>query len=157
MKNTILLFFLLSGMLVSCNNDNTKLLPDETQPVELPINGRYIWEFHIPEVNADQISIHDFSNEVIKYEMAGSAYTNSYEMKPVYYSETEGRLVAVGKGGSGGYSKDGVYFVLFIKDITEESIVLYKKECSSREEAYSFAKPADGDLTNHGWNVYAKE
>jgi len=143
----------------SCSSDDNITIVEETKEptkVTLPLSGKYQWGFEIPGMG-EQVSIHDFKDGKIEYIMSGSAYSNSYDMIPESYNATEKRIVAVGKGGEGTYNKDGVYFVMFFKDLTDNTVSLYKKECTSKEEAYSFAVPADNNTENHGWNIYKKE
>jgi len=158
-KSTTLLTIsvIISFLSSSCkSDDNSKTEEINKNEVKLPIFGKYKWSFNItPEIS--QISTHEFHNEKIVYTMVGGAYNNAYDMIPENYDLSEGRLVAVGKGGSQGYDKEGVYFVMFLKDITENSVLIYKKECTSKEQAYSFPLPNISDTNNHGWNTYKKE
>lgn len=78
-------------------------------------------------------------------------YSTHYTMLPQSYkdSEAEKRWIGIGKGGS--ISKDGVYFVVFFKEITDSSVVIYKHECANgKEEAEAFAYPAHDATADHG-------
>jgi len=139
-----------------CKSDDGNNPDPNPNQVDLPISGKYKWSFNItPQIS--QTSTHVFSNEKINYTMEGPAYNNAYDMIPESYNSEEGRLVAVGTGGTDDYVKEGVYFVIFLKDISEKSVLLYKKECTSKEQAYDFPVPASTDQDNHGWNTYEKE
>jgi len=140
-----------------CKSDDNNQ-PEEPQKneIKLPVSGKYKWSFTIT-TEISQISTHEFSNEKIRYTMVGGAYNNAYDMILESYDQNESRIISVGQGGSEGYNKDGVYFVMFLKDITENSVSIYKKECISKEHAYSFPLPIDSDPNDHGWNKYEKE
>lgn len=156
MKTIFKLFvFSLFVVFSACSSDDNSGSSSQL-PIDLPISGTYKWDFVIPDV-AEQVSIHKFSNDKIEYIMEGSAYSNSYNMIPESYNATEKRIVAVGQGGETPFNKDEVYFVMFLKDITETTVTIYKKECTSKQEAYSFSLPNNDDIANHGWNVYEKQ
>lgn len=155
MKNikTLALLLLCSMAILSCTKKETKTEPPAKR---LPISGHYVWEFEIPGV-AVQESHLVFYPDSIGYVMSGAAYNTNYVMEQVSYKETdsEKRWIGVGKGGS--ISKDGVYFVLFLKDITDSTVTIYKHECSDgKAEAESFAYPDAAATADHGWNVYNK-
>jgi len=157
-KTTFLVSILVVTSFVSfCkSDDNNKTEETKKNEVLLPISGKYKWSFNItPEIS--QTSMHEFGNEKIRYTMEGGAYNNAYDMIPENYDQSDGRLVAVGQGGSEGYNKEGIYFVMFLKDITENSVLIYKKECTSKQQAYDFPLPDISDPNDHGWNIYKKE
>jgi len=163
MKNTfrratalVTILVIISFLSFCKSDDNNKPEVPQKNEVTLPILGKYKWSFNItPEIS--QVSTHDFSNEKIRYTMEGGAYNNAYDMIPESYDQSEGRLVTIGQGGSEGYNKNGIYFVMFFKDITENSVLIYKKECTDKQQAYNFPLPDILDPNDHGWNTYEKE
>ncbi len=154
---------IMSGMLfISCKKDD--LQPEDTknetpQPAKakVPVSGHYLWEFEIPGIG-NQESHLTFYTDSVQYIMTGPAYNTNYMMIQESYSEAndQKRWIGIGKGGS--ISKDGVYFVMFFKDITDNSVTIYKHECDGgREEAESFPYPDPDATADHGWNVYYKK
>lgn len=147
--------FVIAFLSMACKSDDDATVVEE-EGIELPVSGTYSWSFEIPNMGT-QVSTHIFTNESITYKMEGSAYSNEYRMIPEFYDATEKRLIAVGEGGTAPQIKDGVYFVVFFKEITDTTVKIYKRECENKEEAYSFAYPSDDTTEDHGWNVYTKE
>ncbi len=119
------------------------------------LEGRYLWKFTIPNLG-DQLSAQEYYTERIEYSMTGGVYTNAYTMHLESYDAEEGRWIGVGSGGSN-IVKDGVYYVLFFRENREDSVLVYKHECDSREEAYTFAYPAENATSDYGWNWYVRD
>lgn len=135
---------LLTGTLTACNEPE-----NDSAGTKIPFTGVYSWSFEIPGMG-EQVSVFTFYADSIRYEMTGTAYTNTYVQELVSYDAGEQRCVTVAKGGG----KDGIYFVMFFKDITGSTITIYKKQCRTKEEALTMAKPEAGTKADHGWNVY---
>lgn len=145
----------------SCKKDEAASPSGGGTPVaapKIPYAGSYSWAFTIPGMG-DQLSSHVFYADSVEYRMTGAAYTTDYAQLLTEYKPAEDRLITVGKGGS--IPKDGVYFVMFFKDVTDSTLTIYKRECgegaAGLEEARTFAFPAPGATTDHGWNVYLKD
>ena len=155
MKNllkTAFLIFTVFLFLTSCRSENEN--PTTQNPtISLPISGSYAWKFSIPAMG-EQTSMHNFSNEVIGYTMSGSAYTVNYDMLVKSYETDKKKIITKGKEGS---PKAGKYFVIFLKDITTNSVTIYKAEVADEDAAKNYVVPADTDTQNHGWNVYNKK
>lgn len=148
---------LISGLgVASCDKKEKAAQEQEAVKAKVPVNGKFSWHFNIPRMG-DQVSAMTFTEDSVLYDMQGPAYTTNYVMIKESYTEQDGvqRWIGVGKGGS--INKDGVYFVLFFKDITPASVTIYKRECTGKTEAATFPYPAADAITDHGWNVYNKE
>ncbi len=149
---------LVSSATSSCKKDDPQ--PDNNPPaggVKIPLSGHYVWKFEIPNVGAQESHL-VFYTDSVQYVMTGPAYSTNYIMYTESYMENgdEKRWIGTGKGGS--ISKDGVYFIMFFKDITDSTVTIYKHECKDgKAEAESFAYPADDATEDHGWNVYDKK
>lgn len=138
---------------VSCHRNAEPTQNEQPQEVVLPVSGSYQWKFTIPTMG-EQISTHIFGNKEILYKMTGSAYTVEYGMTVESYENTVQKIIAKGKEGS---PKSGKFFVIFLKDISSSQVTIYKAEVSDLLAAKNFAKPADNETSNHGWNVYVKQ
>lgn len=143
----LLISSLLTGSLIACNEPE-----NDSARTKIPFKGVYTWSFEIPGMG-EQLSVFRFYTDSIRYEMTGTAYTNSYVQELVSYDAGEQRCVTTGKGGG----KDGIYFVMFFKDITGGAMSIYKKQCRTKEEALTMAKPEAGTKADHGWNVYRQQ
>jgi hypothetical protein len=138
---------MVTASLTACNKTGKG-----SSDAKIPFTGVYGWKFEIPTMGK-QLSVHRFYADSIRYEMTGTAYNNSYKQELVWYNTEEQRCVTVGRGGG----KDGVYFVMFFKDITANTLAIYKKQCTTKEEAMTISIPAAGTEADHGWNVYHKQ
>lgn len=139
----------------SRNDDNVSVSPESQD--KIPFIGAYSWSFEIPNMGT-QKSTHIFDKDKIHYKMTGDVYNIQYVQLFQHYNPNEKRLITIGEGNA----KDGVYFVMFFKDITENSMKIYKHECKKkgeegRKEAENFPYPADDATADHGWNIYVKE
>lgn len=153
---TALFFSMCLGACEKENNNTEKNDDNRVEDTKVPLSGHYVWKFEIPGIG-EQESHLTFYTDSVQYIMIGPAYTTNYMMIQESYSENtnEKRWIGVGKGGS--IPKNGVYFVMFFKDITENSVKIYKRECiGGKEEAESFAYPEADVSTDHGWNEYRK-
>lgn len=151
MKNIIFILSLMAISLgfISCTESDDPVTP---QGVEIPLSGKYAWSFEIPQ-HGNQRSEHDFNNDFIVYTMTGDVYNVQYNMEVLSYDANKKRIVAVGAEAS---PKAGVYFVIFLKDTTPQSVNMYKAEKPTKEEAESMEVPAADNTEFHGWNVYQK-
>ncbi|WP_018675663.1 hypothetical protein [Riemerella columbina] len=151
--STVLVFmslFMVCNIAMSCNRDGSETKPEVKLP-EAPIKGTYVWKFTIPSMG-EQTSIHTFEGNIIKYKMEGKVYTVLYDMKIESYDDKSKKIIAKGISGT----KEGRYFVMFLKDITLNTVYLYKAEVESLEKAKTFPLPNADDEHNHGWNLYKK-
>lgn len=135
------------GSLAACSKSD-----NDSSQTKIPFSGVFTWEFEIPTMGK-QLSVHKFYADSIRFEMTGGAYTNSYLQKLVWYNADEQRCVSVGEGGG----KDGIYFVMFFKNVTPNAMTIYKKQCTSKEEAMTIAEPDAATEADHGWNVYYRQ
>lgn len=129
-----------------------------TAAAKIPFSGTYTWAFSIPGMG-DQVSTHSFWADSIHYSMVGSAYTTDYAQLHVEYHAADQRSITVGRGGS--IPKDGVYFVMFFKNVTDSTLTIYKRECgegtAALHEARTMAVPSASTTADHGWNVYRRQ
>lgn len=139
------------------NPKNNQTEENNKSNIELPISGTYVWNFIIPQLDSvKQKSTMIFETGLIKYDMKGDAYTNSYDMIVESYNKKENKIIAIGKGGKS-ISKEGVYFDIFLKNIEKDKVTIFKKEFKTKKEAEQFQYPADDTEDSHGWNVYTKK
>lgn len=157
-QKAVIMAMAISIVFASCSKDDSApKQQQETPAAQFPLSGHYIWTFEIPSMGT-QNSHFVFYKDSIGYTMDGPVFSTDYIMVQKSYTEKndEKRWIGVGKGGS--IPKDNVYFVLFIKDITDSTATIYKHECTKgKEEAENFAYPRPDETADHGWNVYYKK
>lgn len=161
MKKIVIAAALLSvAGIHSCTKKEVAPAPTPAPAVQatpLPLSGHYTWKFQIPGVGEQESQL-VFYPDSVQYLMKGPAYTTDYMMTKDSYTErnNEKRWIGIGKGGS--IAKDGVWFVMFFKDITDSSVTIYKRECGKgKEEAENLAYPEANTTADRGWNVYYKK
>ncbi|MFT3884052.1 MAG: hypothetical protein QM724_01090 [Flavobacteriales bacterium] len=157
--NLLLSIGLVALTITACKKENeAPATTPAAGAAKIPFSGTYTWAFTIPGMG-DQLSTHTFWPDSIHYSMAGSAYTTDYAQLHVSYDAAEQRSITVGRGGS--IPKDGVYFVMFFKDITDSTLMIYKHECgegaSGLTEARTFGVPPANTSADHGWNLYRRD
>ncbi len=157
-KNLWLIAFVL--LLQSCKDNNAiqenkpkteKIEENEPSPDGFNlIRGKFEWNFKI--VLSKQKSIHTFYKDKIEYEMKGLIHSTKYTMTKISYDKNEKRWI--------GKDKNNTIYVLFFKDIKNNSVVIYKtkfKGENALEKAKEFEYPAPDDTRNHGWNMYSRD
>lgn len=149
---------LLLLILCSCKKEEKEQLQPivKTPEATVPLSGHYVWKFTIPDVG-DQESHLVFYMDSVGYVMTGPAYSTIYTMIQESYTEenNEKRWIGIGRGGS--IPKDDKYFVMFFKEITDSTVLIYKHECNEgKTEAETFPYPSDDATADHGWNLYRK-
>lgn len=118
--------------------------PQQLKQDELPLFGTYRWQFFLGPVK--QVSTHNFLSSAIDYQMTGKVYSTDYRMHQLSYDATQKKWIG---------TADGVVYVLFFKDISDNTLTLYKRKCKNGlAEAVAFSRPADDATTDHGWNIY---
>lgn len=112
------------------------------------LTGDFHWNFSL--MGTDQHSIHTFYADSITYKMSGSVYATDYTMKKLSFEKDKNKWI--------GQDENGIVYVLFFKDISPQSISLYKHKCKNNglEEALAFAVPSADTTKDHGWNIYTK-
>lgn len=88
------------------------------------------------------------TEESIHYALSGSVGTAEYEISRDEYIPDEMRFV--------GHTDKGDFYVIFVKDVRDHELTLYKKEVESVQEGLDTEYPALDDTRNHGWNVYTR-
>ncbi|PIE50287.1 MAG: hypothetical protein CSA38_03555 [Flavobacteriales bacterium] len=87
----------------------------------------------------------------IKYNLFGAVIDLNYVIEKDTFLMEKKQFV--------GHSYDGTkYFSLFFKNITDDSLTIYKKiDFQNLEEAMEMEIPAPDDTENHGWNTFYKQ
>ncbi len=119
-----------------------------TKKDEFTLTGAYHWTFYLGFIK--QKSTHIFAKDYIDYQMRGIAHSTDYRIEKISYDDSNKKWI--------GKSEDGTVYVLFFKDISDKAITIYKHKCTGGlTEAIDFARPADDETKDHGWNVYVYE
>lgn len=128
----------------------TPLVIEKTASItssELPFLGTWSRAFSMGEGVEQKVS-YIIDNESIKYVMTG-AMPMSYEIVMDTFVSSDNRWIG---------HKGETPYVIFVKDIEEGSINLFKKKVASIEEGLSTGFPSDTTRSKFtSWNVYQKQ
>lgn len=146
----ITLLTLVTLLLFSCGYKNTtkdtEKFASKLKKDAFELKGTYYWNFKL--MGALQESINKFYADSIVYEMKGKIYSTKYTMQKLSYDRAEKRWI--------GQDSDKTVYVLFFKEVTDSTMVIYKHKCNNKgiEEALKFPYPKPDATEDHGWNVY---
>lgn len=138
-------------LLTSCAHKNSK---EETRKYSnqfkkdaFEYKGSYTWAFDL--MGSEQTSIHTLYPDSIAYTMTGKVYATNYTMKKLSYEKEKEKWI--------GEDENGIVYVLFFKEKTDNTLTIYKHKCKTNglEEALNFDIPAPDATDDHGWNIYA--
>ncbi|MEC3906168.1 HmuY family protein [Tamlana sp. 2201CG12-4] len=128
---------------MSCDNDDSPIPGNDT----ILFEGSFSRDFEVQSMT--QRATYTISQSKINYDLAGGVAQTNYDTAKEYFSTDDMRWV--------GYRESKTtYYVIFFKNITENTISLYKKEVKSLEAGKSEPVPDANNTENHGWNTYIK-
>lgn len=139
----------------SCNESHntslTEAIQTEKKVEKIPLSGIYSWTFDAPKLGVHK-STNVFFADSIQYSLVGPINVKNTQTLEHYDSKEKRCITKRNRAG-----KD-VYTVMFFKDITDSTVIIYKHECKEgKEEAISFPYPAADASADYGWNTYKKE
>ncbi|MDE0628368.1 MAG: hypothetical protein OXH99_18385 [Bryobacterales bacterium] len=143
---------LLSAILATCGPPSETLV-DSVEPIEdddedpISFLGTWTREFDVGPGNT-HIATYVVASDRIHYTLTGDVGNADYIMIRHAFSGTDNRFV--------GHSKDGEYYVLFARDISDRNVTIYKQKVDGLTAALELAMPPNDTTENHGWNSYEK-
>lgn len=146
----IALIAIVTLSLLSCGYKNsqkeTKKFADKLKNDSFNLKGTHYWDFKL--MGALQESINTFYADSIMYEMKGKIYATKYTIQKLSYDAVEKKWI--------GQDANKNVYVLFFKEITDSTMVIYKHKCKNKglQEAIEFPYPKPDATKDHGWNVY---
>ncbi|MEM6843356.1 MAG: hypothetical protein AAF632_14100 [Bacteroidota bacterium] len=151
MKRIIMVLF--GGLaLASCayrnTTEETRKFAEQLVSDPFDLTGDFHWKFQL--MGGTQHSVHTFYPDSITYSMDGRVYSTDYTMQKLSYDQSINKWI--------GEDEDSIVYVLFFRDLTDTTLTLYKRKCSSEglAEAIEFELPPPDATEDHGWNVYAR-
>jgi len=141
-------FFLITLIIIniiSCKKEVIELTnPDKDIP-EFVGNWSRVYDI----LGSDFTATYEIDTNLIHYTNKGNGPGNAdYVIYFDSYDEVDKRWI--------GHTDKNKYYLLFFKNITAESISIYKQKVNNPNDAQSIAIPADDDDKNYGWNTYSK-
>jgi len=143
MKNILLIFIISIFGFIACENSKkteTKLKKDNT----ISFTGNWGRSFELG-VDSTQLVFYRIWEDSIQYEMKGPLNLN-YTMQKDTFIVKENRWIG---------NLNGNPYVVFVKNVTSDSIAIFKKEIKNKEEGLTMPFPSDTAMSRFSpWNVY---
>lgn len=140
----------IAGMLLlsclSCKKE--EIITVEPEPMvkaEIPFTGKWTRTFDVGPDNLHTAQYFIYQDS-IRYTLVGSVGNADYLMERDTFILEEQRFI--------GHTNSNQYYVLFAKDLSADSIMIYKVFVSNFSAAMSFAVPSDTSTQNYGWNTF---
>lgn len=132
---------------VSCNNDDDTPTEQNSRD-EITFTGTWERQFE-PVPGSTHTADYFIYQDSIRYTLTGNLGNADYVMKRDTFLMENNRFV--------GHTDENQYYLIFVKNLTDDSLTLYKQEVENIEEGLSIGVPADDTTENHGWNSYQKQ
>lgn len=138
-------------MLSSCVKKD-KITSISTEPInsnsiDIPFSGDWEREFETGPGIKHKANYHVYKDS-IRYKLAGIFVNRDYVMLRDTFLNKENKFI--------GHTSDNQYYVLFAKDVSENTVTIYKQEIKNVEEGLKITQPADNTTESHGWNTFQK-
>lgn len=139
-----LVFILISILGVTACNNSKKAEPIFKTNNTIPFIGNWGRSFELG-VDSTQLVFYRVWEDSIQYEMKGPLNLN-YTLKKDTFIANDNRWLG---------NLHGNPYVIFVKNVTSDSIAIFKKEVKNKEEALTMLFPSDTAMSRFSpWNVY---
>lgn len=146
MKNIFVLT--LSGLLflAACKKEDP--MPSPTPKATIPFTG--IWErsFQAGPGNMQTVTYSVYQDS-IRYVLDGPIGQANYVLHRDTFLLEDNRFI--------GHTNANLYYLIFVKSITADSIHLYKELVTSVNNGMTVDIPSDTTTQNHGWGTYSRK
>lgn len=143
---------LLLILLGSCKKDETKTtetIPTTNPPSDsISFKGKWGRRFYAGPANPHDVTYQIYEDS-IRYTLTGNIGQANYKMVRDTFITTNNRWI--------GHTNAGTYYLIFVKNITPDSITIFKRESPNIQEALNAAVPPPTTTMNHGWNIFKKK
>lgn len=147
MKNIFLLTLVVLLFLCGCKKEKTTE-PDPTPKTSIPFQGKWERSFQAGPGNK-QTATYSIYEDSIRYVLTGPIGQANYLLSRDTFLLDDNRFI--------GHTKNNLYYLIFVKTITSDSIHLYKELVTSVSDGMSTPVPSDTTTQNHGWGAYSKK
>jgi len=146
MKNIAVIISLL--LLVSCSNKEDVMPQVIDNTTAIPFTGNWGRQFEAGPGNLHNVNYVIYQDS-IRYTLSGSVGNANYLMIRDYFSLEDNRYI--------GHTTSNTYYVIFVKNISDNALTIYKQPVTDVAEGLSVEVPMDNNTDNHGWNTYEKQ
>lgn len=141
---SLLGFIILTG----CKKDDIiEPIPQPTIKTTIPFTGTWERQFEAGPGNLHTANYFIYQDS-IRYTLAGSIGNADYLMQRDTFLLENHRFI--------GHTNSNQYYLMFAKNLTNDSITIYKQEINSLNEGLNINIPSDTTTQNHGWGTYHK-
>ena len=143
---------LLTAFLTACDPQSATVVSGVERPAHsdggpIPFLGTWTREFDVGP-GSPHVATHVIAPDRVHYKLVGNLGNADYVVIRDGFSATDNRFV--------GHTADGEFYVLFARDVSDQSITIYKQEVDGLTAALELAVPPIGTTESHGWNTYEK-
>lgn len=150
MNKLILLITAFTMLSTGCKKDNEEIapLPNTTAKSIIPFTGIWDRKFEAGPGNL-HTAMYSIYQDSIRYTLTGSIGNANYVLERDTFIPQYNRFI--------GHTNSNEYYIMFTKNISNDSITIYKQKVDDFEEGLSIGIPSDTTTQNHGWNTFKKK
>lgn len=144
------LFGLVATLIIfSCKKEAVEPIKvPQASRAEIPYTGVWKRQFEAGPGNLHTVNYFVYKDS-IRYTLSGPVGNANYVMHRDTFLTKDNRFI--------GHTPDDVYYLIFFKNLSTDSITLYKQTVTTVSEGLDVKVPVATTTQNHGWNNYAKQ
>ena len=135
-------------VLCSCSKDDDSSIQPPVQQETILFDGNWTRQFEVGSGNLHTV-LYSIYQDSIRYTLTGPIGNANYVMIRDAFKSAENRYV--------GHTPENKFYVMFAKDVSDQSITIYKQEVSSVDEGLNLPVPSASTSQNYGWNTFNKQ
>ncbi len=139
----IIILTLLWAVTIGCSEE--EVTPVDDTPISF--TGNWSRQFEAGEGNWHTVT-YSIYQDSIRYKLSGLIGNANYVLHRDRFQAEDNRFI--------GHTSANQYYLIFAKNITTDSIAIYKQQINSIDEGLTIAVPNANSTENHGWNTYHK-
>ncbi len=148
MNKSIIVLLLGFIILTGCKKDDIiEPIPQPIIKVEIPFTGIWERQFEAGPGNLHTVNYFIYQDS-IRYTLSGPVGNANYLMQRDTFLIESNRFI--------GHTNSNQYYLIFTKNVSTDSITIYKQEINDLAEGLSIDEPSDTTTQNHGWNTFHK-
>ena len=149
MKKIILISTASFFFFISCKKEEKVIEPKvTTTKAEIPFTGNWSRQFQAGPGNL-QTAKYLIYQDSIRYILTGAIGQSNYVLMRDKFILEDNRFI-------GHNINTNSYYLIFVKNVTNDSISLYKQIITTVSEGLNVSVPSDTTTQNYGWNTFKK-
>lgn len=156
MKKFTLILAAFALIFTGCEKDGIEpqntALPTSPEPkpekVAIPFTGNWSRQFEAGPGNL-HAAVYYVYNDSIRYTLTGPVGQADYVIHRDTFLLDSNQFI--------GHTPDSTFYLIYVKNVSNDSITLYKQTVTDVTEGLGIAIPPDGTGQNYGWNTYHKQ